>query len=82
LGRRKRRERNGIRQRNFRNNQNFDVTHNARKNNAIKEEKNHSEQAKGDCSLVNEEKEEKYFSKLDSSNKDKGDINTNGGYFR
>jgi len=64
-------------------NQNFDITHNieAWKNSAIKEkeekkeEKTQSEQARSECSLAGEEKEEKHFSKIDSSDKVGGDIN-------
>jgi len=39
------------------------------------EEKIQSEQAKSDCSLANEEKEEKHFTKIDSLDKIRGDIN-------
>jgi len=60
-------------------NQNFDVTRTieAWRNNVIKEEeeKTQSKQAKSDCSLATEEKEEKHFSKIDSSDKGRGDIN-------
>jgi len=38
------------------------------------EEKNQSEQASSDCSLAGKKKEEKYSSKINSSDKDKGDI--------
>jgi len=38
------------------------------------EEKNQSEQAKSDRSLASKKKEEKHFSKINSSDKDKGDI--------
>jgi len=65
-------------------NQNFDVTRNieACRNNAIKEEeeeeekeKAQSEQTKSDCSLSDEEKEEKHFPRIDSLDKNRGDIN-------
>jgi len=54
-------------------NQNFDIIRNieAWRNNTIKEEeKNQSKQAKGDCLLADEEKEE-HLSKIDSSYKNK-----------
>jgi len=38
------------------------------------EKKNQSEQAKSDCSLAGKKKEEKHFSKINSSDKDKGDV--------
>jgi len=59
-------------------NQNFDITRNieAWRNNAIKEEeKTQSEQAKSDCSLVDEEKKETHFCKIILSDKDRDNIN-------
>jgi len=38
-------------------------------------EETQSEQAKSDCSLAGEKKEKKHFFKIDSSDKDRGDIN-------